>query len=94
MTVLEIVLYADAKEVALGPPVASQSVAITGGNVESDALGDSGKTYRCRLYAKAACRIERGENPTADANSPEAFPAGHVEYFSHEGGHKISVISD
>jgi hypothetical protein len=77
------------------PPIASQTVAITGASVQSAALNS--KTRIVRLHCDIACSIAVGANPTA-TTSTLRMPANSTEFFHLNGadpaGVKIAVIAN
>ncbi len=79
------------KPVAYLPPLATQTVAIGAGSLQSNAFSD--KTKMIGVHTDAICSIEVGSNPSATANS-RRLAANATEYFEVSPGHKIAVITN
>lgn len=77
--------------VALAPEITSQTVAIGGSSVQSNAFGAT--TTFIRVHCDAICSIALGANPTATAVKTR-MSAGQTEYFGVRGGDKIAVITN
>lgn len=88
----EFYLTADAGEqVARQPALTNQTVAITGGHLESSAF--TGDTKLVRLQPDAICSVSIGASPAA-ATTSMRMAADQTEYFEVTPGHKVSVISN
>lgn len=74
------------------PPIAEQTVAITGASVQCTNAFNS-KTALIRLKTDAICSIAIGTNPTA-TTSTMRLSAEDTEYFSVSPNMKIAVISN
>lgn len=77
--------------IATEPPVAEQTVSISGSSTQSSAFNAS--TRFIRVHTDAICSILIGSNPTATA-SKKRLRADHTEYFAVVPGHKLAVISN
>jgi hypothetical protein len=79
---------------AMEPPVARQSVNVTGGSAASAAFQQGTRYVRLNNDSATACRVEFGQNPTADALSAR-LAANQTEYFAvpEGGGFSVAVIS-
>jgi len=73
------------------PPVAEQTVAITGASAQSAAF--SGSTRYIRVHADAICSIEVGPAPVA-TTAKARMAASTTEYFGVKVGDQIAVISN
>lgn len=73
------------------PALASQTVAIGGGSVQSAAFNTN--TRFVRLHTDAICSVEFGANPTA-TSSKARMAANQTEFFGVKGGHKVAVITN
>lgn len=73
------------------PPVATQTVAITVGSVQSSVFNAS--TTFVRVATDAVCSVLFGANPTATSTSPR-FAANSVEYFAVMPGQRLAVITN
>lgn len=73
------------------PPIATQTVTIGAGSVQSSAFNAA--TTFVRLQSDAVCSIAFGANPTASAASPRT-PANVVEYRGVTPGLKLAVITN
>lgn len=82
-----------ALQTGLEPPLATQTVAIGAGSVQSSAF--NAKTKFVRLHTDAICSILFGTNPTADANSPR-MAANTSEFFAVplNQSFKVAVITN
>lgn len=78
-------------QVAAGPPIAEQTVAIAGASAQSSAFNDA--TRVIRIHTDATCSFLIGGNPTATAVKSR-LAADQTEYFAVQPGHKIAVISN
>lgn len=76
---------------AAEPPVAEQTVALSGTSAQSNAF--NGKTRIIRVHTDAICSILVGANPTA-TTAKKRLPADHTEYFSVQPGDKIAGITN
>jgi hypothetical protein len=77
--------------IAQNPPVAEQTVAMSGTSAQSNAF--SGKTTVIRVHTDAVCSILIGTNPTATA-AKMRLAADQTEYFGVLPGDKIAVITN
>ena len=77
--------------VALGPPLAEQTVAIAGASAQSSAFNASTKFIR--VHTDAICSVLVGSNPTAAATN-QRMAADATEYFGVSSGDKIAVITN
>lgn len=100
MAVLYISEYATAGAVGLGgnviqaaqePPIAEQTVAISGSSAQSSAFQNN--TTFIRVHTDAICSVLVGSNPTATATK-KRLAANQTEYFAVVPGFKIAVISN
>lgn len=78
---------------ALMPPIAEQTVAISGASAQSSALQPG--TNFVRVSSDVVCSIKVGTNPTAAATNMR-LAAGSVEYFAVLPSQtmKVAVISN
>lgn len=84
-------VYPNAAEVAMGYPVATGNIDITGSSVQSAAIGEAGKSYRVEITPDTNCQFELGTDPTADSDS--MYHPANVPIFRFLwGGDKIAVI--
>lgn len=81
------------QQLAVQPPVAEQTVAISGSTTQSSAFGN--RTVIVRLHTDSICSIEFGANPTATATKAR-MAANQTEYFLVPMGMswKVAVISN
>lgn len=95
MASLQLTVYPDAAEVALGEPVLEEFVAITGASLKSTVLPGAKTWRRVRLFADADCFVQWGVDPEAkiDGTSGRMLAAESPEYFAIEAGHQIAVIA-
>lgn len=77
--------------VASRPALASQTVAITAGSVQSNAFSD--RTTLIRVHTDAICSVAVGENPSALTTSSR-MAGDQTEYWSVTPGHKLAVIAN
>lgn len=77
--------------IAQEPEIASQTVAIGAGSVQSSAFNLA--TTFIRVHTDAICSVKVGSNPTATAAS-KRLAANQTEYFGVSPGHKIAVITN
>jgi hypothetical protein len=82
-------------QIAKQPPLAEQSIANGGGNVQSNAF--NAKTQFVRLHTDSICAIEFGTNPTAvaaGATGTARMAANQTEYFGVplNAGFKVATI--
>lgn len=73
------------------PPVAEQTVAISGLSTQSNAF--NANTLFVRLHTDSICSIEFGATPTATATTAR-MAANQTEYFAVMPGQKVAVISN
>jgi len=95
MATLQISVWDDAGEVALGPVLQEQVVTISGTSAAStSAIPGNNQTRRVRLYADTDCYVTWGADPTAlsDGSDGRMIGANNPEYFSINSGHKVAVI--
>lgn len=78
-------------QMAMGPPIVEQTVAIGAGSAQSAAFGAT--TNFVRLHTDAICSIVFGANPTALATKMR-LAAGQTEYFGVAPGSKVAVITN
>lgn len=80
-------------QVAAQPPVASQTLAISGSSGASSAFGKN--TNFVRIHTDAICSITFGTAPTA-TTSLGRMPADSTEYFGVPQGqsYKVAVITN
>ena len=77
--------------VAQVPPIAEQTVSISGSHAESSAFNAS--TRFVRVETDAICSIAFGTSPVATTSNMR-LAANQTEYFGVAPGSKISVISN
>ena len=77
--------------VVLEPPLAEQTVALSGTSAQSSAFGAN--TRFIRVHTDAICSILVGSNPTA-TTAKKRLPADHTEYFEVTPGDKIAGITN
>lgn len=82
---------AGAVQIGMEPAIVEQSVAITGGSVQSSAFNAA--TRFVRVHADSVCSILFGSNPTAVATA-KRMAANTTEYFGTMAGQKVAVISN
>jgi hypothetical protein len=73
------------------PPIASSTVAIGAGSVQSAA-----HNTKCRLLGistDAVCSVEFGTNPTATASSFR-LPANSISFWRVQPGNRVAVITN
>lgn len=80
-----------AGQMAQGSPVASQTVAIGAGSVQSAAFNAA--TNFIRVHTDVICSIAIGANPTASAVLTR-LAANQTEYFGVAAGQKLAVITN
>lgn len=73
------------------PAIAEQSVAITGGSVQSNPFNSA--TNFVRVHTDSVCSILFGTNPTAVVTA-KRMAANTTEYFGTQGGQMLAVISN
>ena len=73
------------------PPVAEQTVAITGSSTASTLFG--GYTAMIRVNCDVVCSIAIGVNPTA-TTANKRLAANQTEYFGVVPGQRIAVITN
>jgi len=73
------------------PAMASQTVAIGAGSVQSAAFNSG--TRLVRLHTDLACSVSFGLNPTATVTTAR-LAIGQTEYFKVIPGHKVAVIAN
>ena len=73
------------------PAIATQTVAISAGSLQSAAFGAN--TRFIRVHADAICSVLFGTAPVATAASPR-MAANTTEFFGVKPGHKIAVITN
>lgn len=73
------------------PPITEQVVDYSGGVASSAAF--NAKTVMIRVKTDAICSIAIGASPTATTSNAR-MSAEDTEYFSVQGNHKISAISN
>lgn len=73
------------------PPLARQTVAISGSHAESAAFNAS--TRFIRLHTDAICSVDVRGTPTATVTHGR-MSANQTEYLAVNGGDKVSVISN
>ncbi len=73
------------------PPIASQTVNVTGSSVQSAAFNS--QTEIVSVHTDVVCSIEFGSNPTATSNS-KRMAANATEYFKVTPGHRVAVITN
>jgi hypothetical protein len=76
---------------SLEPPLAEQTVALSGASAQSNAFGPF--TKYIRVHTDAICSILVGSNPTA-TTAKKRIPADHTEYFGVKPGDKIAAITN
>lgn len=77
--------------VAAEPPVAEQTVTLSGTSAQSSAF--NAKTRIIRVHTDAICSILVGANPTA-TTAKKRLPADWTEYFAVQSGDKIAGITN
>ena len=89
-------VWRTAAEVANGPVLNENKVAIGGGSAQSGLIntGFGNESRRVRLFADTACFVTWGENPTVLSDGTEGMPVGaeNPEYVEIRADHKIAVI--
>lgn len=75
----------------LEPPLAEQTVSISGSSAQSSAFGTT--THVIRVHTDAICSILVGANPTA-TTAKKRLPADWTEYFGVQPGAIIAVITN
>lgn len=78
-------------QVVFEPPLAEQTIAISGSSTQSSAF--NANTRVIRVHPDVICSVLVGTNPTALATS-KRMPADNIEYFSVTPGAKIAVITN
>lgn len=78
-------------QAAQQPPIAEQTVAISGSSSTSAAFNAA--TVLVRLHTDAICSIEFGNAPAAGTTDAR-MAAGQTEYFGVTPGMKVAVISN
>lgn len=73
------------------PAIATQTVAIGAGSVQSSAFNTN--TRFIRLHTDAICSVKFGANPTATANDAR-LAANQTEFFGVNAGDKVAVITN
>jgi hypothetical protein len=73
------------------PPLAEQTVTVSGTSAQSSAFNDG--TRIIRVHTDAIVSILIGSNPTA-TTAKARMVAGQTEYFTVVGGHKIAAITN
>jgi hypothetical protein len=76
---------------AYQPPVAEQTVAVSGSSTQSAAFNVN--TLFVRLHTDAICSIEFGASPTASLTTAR-MAANQTEYFNVVPGQKVAVIAN
>jgi len=94
MATLQLTVFADATQVALGPVLQEEIVTYTSSSVQSNVITGSGLTRLVRFYSDADCFVHWGSNPTALTNGTAGryVGANNPEYFSLSAGEKVAVI--
>lgn len=87
-------VYGNQAQVPYGPKVATQSVAIGAGSVQSNPFNDRTELLVI-TKVDVDCRIEIGENPSAVAGAGNSryLKAGLEYAFLVDKGHKLAVIN-
>lgn len=78
-------------QIGMEPALVEQTVAITGGSVQSSAF--SAATRFVRVHTDSVCSILFGSNPTA-VDTAKRMAANTTEYFGTLPGQKVAVISN
>lgn len=73
------------------PAIATQTVAIGVGSVQSGAF--SAQTKFVRIHTDAICSVKFGVNPTAAATDAR-LAANQTEFFGVRPGQKVAVITN
>ena len=81
-------LPGDIGQIALQPPLAEQTVSLSGSSAQSSAFNS--KTQFVRLHTDAICSIEFGTNPTA-TTAKARMAANQTEYFAVDAGTSMIV---
>lgn len=74
------------------PPVAEQTVTISGSSTQSNAFNAA--TQMIRLVTDATCSISVGANPTAATTNARISANVEPEYFAVQPGQKLAVITN
>ena len=93
MATLYMNVWASAQDVAQGPVLQSDSVAIAGSSDDLNPIVQNKVVprHRIRLFTDADCFVAFGVNPTADSTGiPMA--ANQTEYFELSSGENVAVI--
>lgn len=77
--------------VAAEPPIAEQTVTLSGTSAQSAAF--NAKTRIIRVHTDAICSVLVGSNPTA-TTAKKRLPADWTEYFAVQPGDKIAGITN
>ena len=96
MPSLQITVYEDAAEVALGDPILEEVVTVTGTSALSSVIPAGRTMRRMRLLADVDVFVTWGEGtPEAkiDGSSGRMLAAESPEYFAIEPGHFVAVIA-
>lgn len=78
-------------QIASEPPIAEQTLAMTGTSAQSSAF--NAQTRVIRVHTDAICSVLVGSNPTA-TTAKKRLPADHTEYFAVQPGDKIAGITN
>lgn len=76
---------------AFAPPIAEQTVGISGSSAPSAAFNTNTKFVR--IHTDAICSIKFGASPTAAATNMR-MAANQTEYFGVVPGQKVAVITN
>lgn len=91
MSYLYISVYADAKSIALGYPLAKARVDFSGGEATSAAFSaNNGNPMVARITCDVNCQFERGTSPSI-GNTSEPLWATQVEHVWINDGDKFAV---
>lgn len=94
-TDINIAVFNDAKQTALGTVLASEVVAIGASSLQSSSfVAGSLLNLTVRLQPDTACWVAWGKNPTASSGGATSIRmgAGSTEYIGIKPGDKIAVI--
>lgn len=96
MPSLQLTVYEDAAEVALGDPILEEVVTVSGTSTLSSVIPGTRKMRRMRLFSDVDVFVTWGAGtPEAklDGTSGRMMAAESPEYFAIESGHFVAVIA-
>lgn len=97
MAQFTVLIWEDAKEVAVGLVVQQETLTISGVSQQTPAIIGTGgipRHYRARLHAEANCFVQSGDDPTALNDYTQGMPLGaeNPEYVDIQTGRRFAVI--